>query len=229
MSVKVIVTSGGSASISTTTVPIRTNIVHSGRNSKSTQFVAKAGNASATMNVVETGIGLYYEVPTSTLESAASNTSSTFSIQTNAYKLKFNKQSGASYADNDSLTLTSCKIGNANQSITYNNEESCWEVTMDGDPGKDTLYVLRCTFTYDPNQNISSKTYGVYMRVFDENGNTLSRGTLLRINHAAGSAYVYWGLSSDDNITNAQATMTQEGNPITTYVMSNTSWAITQV
>lgn len=235
MSVIVVKKSGGSYSISTTTVPIRTNIVHTGRDSKSTRFVAKAGNASATMNVIETGLGLYYQTNNPVIESAASNTSSTFIIQTNAYKLKFYKRgSEYGYDDNDALTLTSCisQIGgttSVQQLITYNDTEQCWEVTISGDPGKDVMYILKCTFTYNPNQNISLKTYSVYTEFFDENGNAASRGASLRIKHAAGSAYVYWGLSSDDNITNAQATMAQNGNPITTYVMSNTSWTISEV
>lgn len=231
MSVKVIVTSGGDSSISTTTVPIGTNVVHTGRDSKSTRFVAKAGNASATMAVTEPGYSPFININTSTQGSTAESTSVSFNFQTNAYRLIFVKLgSDNGYDDNDSLTLTTCKINFVDQPIVYHEETSTWEVIANGDPGKDSQYTVICIFTYDPNKSISSKTYMINLRLSDENGNIITGVRApLRINHAAGSAYVYWGLSSDDNITNAQATMAQNGNPITTYVMSNTTWAITQV
>lgn len=230
MAIKINKTSGGSSSISTTLVPAVASPVHKGRHPKSTRFIAKAGNASATMIFTEPGASLILNTAMNSIDVNANVTQISFDLVTNTYKLKFNKiGSESGYDDNDSLVLTTARLmGVGNQSITSNDEGTQWGVIPDGDPGKDAEYTIRVTFHFNPNTSISSKRYAFNVMAFDENGNYVGRIPLY-INHAAGSAYVYWGLSSDDNITNAQATMTQEGNPITTYVMSNTSWAITQV
>lgn len=212
-------TSGGSNSITTETVIISRSAINYGRTSTpKTTWRVRAGSVSATMVVTEDPYGIYAEANT---DISISNDDTSFVISgvSNAYAISVAGENGVMNLTHDDLIVN----GEPQyiENITY---------VITGDPGKNGLYEYSIIFHCSKNDSIVARTASITLS-FEGSWLDNDQGSIektINVTQAAGSAYVYWSTTSGEETTTGTATMTKEGTPIYTYIMSNTSWTITQ-
>ena len=219
MSVKLDKTSGGSNSISTETVTVSRRSVHYGRiSTPQTTWRVTADGASATMIVTEEAYGLWISSVGSSHSIHNSATSFVLNCGTNAYGIR------VTFSENN---INARIDGVYADSVTQTHSNGY--AFISGDPGANDRFNLMLTFRCDVNKTISARTAKITLAFYASSSDTSPETQEVTVTQAAGNAYVYWSTTSGQETTAGSATMTQAGTAITTYVMSNTTWTISQV
>lgn len=225
MSLQIDKTSGGSNTITTEVVTVsRSDIYYGRKNPKTTIYQVTAGEASATMTVTEEAIGFFNTI---TEDISVSNDSTSYIISgySNAQSMIFNILDTMSskitkfLVNNEEIEFSESAINNS-PTINY------YSIEIPNDIGASDRYYYEAHVSCDVNTTITSRN--TYWEI-EYNADELdSEGHEVFVTQSAGNAYIYWSLTSGQEDTSAEATIPMHGGQVSTYVMSNTSWTITE-
>ena len=225
MSLTIDKTSGGSKNITTEVVTVsRSDIYYGRKNPKTTIYQVTAGEASATMTVTEEAMG-WYNTLTSDVTISNNSTSYIVSGYSNAQYIDFNLVGLDNYLNSHLIKFL---VNNVEVEFSKDDTYDFYSITIPNDIGASDKYYWEAHFSCDINTTISSRgiEWECYFNADELDGE--GESGWITITQSAGNAYIYWSLTSGQEDTSAEATMPQDGGVVQTYVMSNTSWTITQ-
>lgn len=224
MSLTIDKTSGGSNNITTEVVTVsRSDLYYGRKNPKTTIYQVTAGEASATMTVTEEAMG-WYNTITDSISVSNDSTSYIASGYSNAQYIEFYIV-GDNYLNSQ---LTKFLVNNVEVEFSQFDTPFGYQITIPNDIGASDKYYWEAHFSCDINTTIASREieWELFFNADELDGE--GEGAWVTVTQSAGNAYIYWSLTSGQEDTSAEATMPQNGGQVLTYVMSNTSWTITE-